>query len=74
MEKYLSELINNKHLIYIIQEYSREKYTFLEEYNKNIHVQNVSKSDYTLNHIWNYKYYSKGKQIIKWMLHNIIIN
>lgn len=31
MEKILNKLISNKHLIYIIQEYSRDHYTFLED-------------------------------------------
>jgi hypothetical protein len=31
MEKYLNKFIPIKHLIYIVQEYSRETYTFLSE-------------------------------------------
>lgn len=35
MEKYLFKLINNKHLLYIILEYSRKEHTFLKELKEN---------------------------------------
>jgi hypothetical protein len=31
MDRILNKVISNKHLIYIIQEYSRKEYTFLKE-------------------------------------------
>lgn len=36
MERSLSILINNKNLLYIIQEYSRKEYLFLKELKTNI--------------------------------------
>jgi hypothetical protein len=50
MEKYLN-LIFNKHLLYIIQEYCKEKYTFLDELKENTKPVYDKIQDYGNSHI-----------------------
>jgi hypothetical protein len=58
MEKILNKLELNKHLVYIIQEYSRNEYAFLNELNEKTKQIKLSINEIRSTIIWFQTHYS----------------